>query len=91
MEYKIIAEGTFSERVSDGWWGTTLKPLPNAKLDYIHLNIQLSDSSKYNELYNAINKNLAIKNGRTNSGLYIIIEQNEYSLSIYVNDKPINK
>lgn len=89
MEYKIIAEGTFSERVSDGWWGTILKPLPNAKLDYIHLYIQLSNSSKYGELYNAINKTLAIKNGRTNSGLYIILEQSEYNLSIYVSDKPI--
>lgn len=91
MNYTIIANGTFQQKVSNGWWGPVYKLIPDAKLDYIHLQINLSNPSKYGEVYGAVNKALAIKDGRTSSGLYTTIEQGDESLSIYVSDKPFTR
>lgn len=95
MSYKFIAYGTFFQEVSDGWWGTETKYLPDAKLDYILLCIYPRIESKTDEIMEGLTNALQIKDGRTASGMYIKLEKYEgpkvdyLPLRLRVSDKPI--
>ena len=89
LDYGIYAEGTFVERVSDGWWGTTVHDLPNARLDYITLHLILSDRSNASLLYDALIEKFGGYNGKRGSGQYIKMKGSPGYITIYVSDKAI--
>lgn len=98
LEYTITAHGTFTQEVSDGWWGTEIQDIPYAKIDYLSLNISLSKKSKTGEVAKGLANALLVKDGRSASGMYVQFVQDinssngEFrSLIMNVSDKPIKK
>ena len=98
LKYTITAHGTFTQEVSDGWWGTEIQDIPYAKIDYLSLNISLSKKSKTGEVAKGLANALQVKDGRSASGMYVQFVQDinssngEFrSLIMNVSDKPIKK
>lgn len=91
LKYAIFAEGTFVERVSDGWWGTTTRSLPNACPDYAALLLLLSDSSNTKPLYDALIEKFGGYNGKRSSGQYLKLKAYPGCITIYASDKPIKE
>lgn len=90
LSYTVTAHGTFTQTVSDGWWGTTTKQLPDAKLDYIHLMLTVQDTGNSKPLYDALVKALGGSNGKRASGQHILMEDYGNGVSLYVSDKPLD-
>lgn len=94
LEYEIEAHGNFTQVIFDEWWGINVKELPEAKIDYISLDIHLSKSSKTDEVIKSIKDALKLKRGKTASGLYMEIKKipNEYyTISMKISDKIISE
>lgn len=98
LSYSITAHGTFTREVSDGWWGIEIQEMPNAKLDYLSLDINLSKKAKTTEVAEGIATALQVKDGRNASGLYIQFVKDIdpatggfRTLTMKVSDKPIKK
>lgn len=89
MSYEIYANGTFYENVSDGWWGTTTKQLPNARLDYVTIQLKLKDNENTRPLYDAVINALGGNNGKRGSGQYVKVKASPGIVTIYVSDKQI--
>ena len=90
MSYTIQAEGTFSRRVSDGWWGTKLEQLPNAKLEAICLNLELRKKEHVEAFYNSLQAALGGTKGQRDSGQYYELEKGEYVITLRVSDKKLD-
>lgn len=90
MNYRIIANGTFTRTVSDGWWGTTTQQIPEAKIDYISLLLELKDSDNVKPLYDALTKAFGGSKGKRRSGQYIRMQVDGGFINIYISDKPLD-
>lgn len=87
LNYEIAANGTFTETVSDGWWGTTTKQLPNAKIESIKLSLTPTDYENCRPLFDALVKALGGVNGKRSSGQYVAVADEGNEVDIYVSDK----
>lgn len=90
LDYSIRAVGTFTRRVSDGWWGTKLEQLPNAKLDAIRLTLEPKKEKNVEPLRAELRKTLGGDQGKRSSGQYFEMSRVGSVITITVSDKPLD-
>lgn len=90
VEYTIRAVGTFSRRVSDGWWGTQLEQLPNAKLDAVRLTLETKEEKNLGTLFAELRKVLGSEKGQRDGGQYFELSRVGAVITLTVSDKPLN-
>lgn len=90
LDYSIRAVGTFTRRVSDGWWGTQLEQLPNAKLDAVRLTLEPKEEKNVEPLRAELRKTLGGDQGKRSSGQYFEMSRVGSVITITVSDKPLD-
>lgn len=90
VDYSIRAVGTFTRRVSDGWWGTKVEQLPNAKLDAIRLTLEPKKEKNVEPLRAELRKVLGGDQGKRSSGQYFEMSRVGSVITITVSDKPLD-
>lgn len=90
VDYTIRAVGTFSRRVSDGWWGTQVEQLPNAKLDAIRLTLETKEEKDVETLRAELRKVLGSDKGQRDGGQYFEMLRVGAVIMLTVSDKPLD-
>ena len=91
VNYNVRAVGTFSHRVSDGWWGTVEEALPEAKLEEICLTLMLDPGENPPTLYASLKEAFGgLDKGRRDSGQYFRLSQEGDNVILRISDKPLD-